>query len=143
MEPCSILELSKTVLSLSLTLYNFIKAFRNVPREVQEYLSVLESTRLVFEDVQSYAEAHLHSPFFEDDGIRLTVVGRLLQDCKHEFTAQLSYVESLDPAVKQSIWDSSNRRRKWVFGKEALQTLTKKLEKLQNLLQSSITTSSA
>ena len=141
MEPCSILELSSTVLKLSLKLYRFFKAIHDAPEEVHEYLSVFESIRVVFQDVKEYAEAHLRSAFFERDGIRLTVVEATLRDCELEFTVQLSYVEDLDPATASSFLKGTSRKTKWVLRKETLQGLTKKLEKLQHLLSLAVTTS--
>lgn len=141
MEPCSILELSSTVLKLSLKLYRFFKALHDAPEEVHEYLSVLESIRRVFQDVKEYAEAHLHSAFFEHDGMRLTVVEAALQDCELEFTLQLSNVEELDPATASSFFRAMGRQTKWVLRKETLEGLTKKLEKLQGLLSLAVMTS--
>ncbi|MCJ1260626.1 hypothetical protein MMC22_000488 [Lobaria immixta] len=141
MEPCSILELSSTVLKLSLKLYRFFKALHDAPEEVHEYLSVLESIRRVFQDVKDYAVAHLHSAFFEHDGMRLTVVEAALQDCELEFTLQLSNVEELDPATASSFFRAMGRQTKRVLRKETLEGLTKKLEKLQGLLSLAVMTS--
>lgn len=141
MEPCSILELSSTVLKLSLKLYRFFKAVRNAPEEVHEYLGALESIRHVFQDVKEYAKAHLRSAFFEHDAMRLTVVEAALRDCELEFALQLSYVENLDPATASSLFSTTGRKTKWVLKKETLEGLTKKLEKLQGLLSVAVTTS--
>lgn len=141
MEPCSILELSDTVLKLSLKLYRFFKAVHDAPEEIHEYLSVLESIRCVFQDVKDYAEAYIRSAFFEHDGMRLTVVEAALRDCELEFALQLSYVGDLDPATASSFFRSVERKAKWVLRKETLEGLTKKLEKLQGFLSVAVTTS--
>src|SRR5271156_2262970 len=134
MEPYSILELSNTVLKLSLKLYGFFKAVHDAPEEVHQYLSVLESIRCVFQDVKEYSEAHLRSAFFEHDGMCLTIVEAALRDCELEFALQRSYVEDLDPATASSFFRATGRKTKWVLRKETLEGLTKKLEKLQGLL---------
>ena len=141
MEPCSILELSKTVLALSMKLYRFFKAVHNAPAEVHEYLSVLESIRCVFQDVKEYAEAHIRSAFFEHDGMRLTIVEATLRDCELEFALQLSYVEDLDPATAPFMFRARGRKTKWVLRKETMEGLTKKLGNLQSLLSIAVTTS--
>lgn len=141
MEPCSILELSNTVLTLSMKLYRFFKAVHDAPEEVHEYLSVLESIRYVFQDVKEYAEAHIRSAFFEHDGMRLTIVEATLRDCELEFALQLSYVEDLDPATTSSLFRARGRKTKWVLRKETLEGFTKKLETLQSLLSIAVTTS--
>lgn len=141
MEPCSILELSNTVLKLSWGLYQFFKAIRDAPEEIHGYLGVLENIRRVLQDVKVYAEDHWRSSFFGHDGMRLTLVEALLRDCELEFAIQLSYVEDLDPATGPSLFSSTGRKIKWVLKKETLEGLTKKLEKLQSLLIAAVTTS--
>ena len=140
MEPCSILELSNTVLGLSLKLYRFFRAIHEAPGEIREYLGALDNIRCVFQDVKEYAEAHLHSAFFERDGLRLTVVEAVLQDCEREFALQLSYVEEMNPATT-TLLRATSRRTKWVLRKETLEGLTRKLEKLQGLLSVALMTS--
>lgn len=141
MEPCSILELSSTVLKLSGKLYQFFRDIGDAPEEVHEYLGILETTRCVLQDVKEYTEERWHSSFFGHDGIRLTLVEALLRDCEMEFAIQLSCVEELDPATAPSFFRSTGRKVKWVLRKQTLKGLTKKLEKLQSLLIAAVTTS--
>lgn len=141
MEPASILELTSTVLKLSGKLYNIFKAFRDAPEESREYLTVLESVRRVFQNVQDYAGTYQRSAFFVQDGMRMKVVQSALKDCELEFTFQLSLVESMNPDTGTSLFTKSKDRAKWVFKKENIEGLTRKLEKLQGLLSLAMTTS--
>lgn len=141
MEPFSIYELTSTVLKLSLKLYKFFRAVHDAPEEIQEYLSVLESIRRVFQDVQEYATLHQQSAFALQDGVQLRVVETVLKDCELEFALQLSYIEKIDPSSISSFFARSEKRIEWVLRKETVEGLTRKLENLQALLAMAVTTS--
>ena len=139
MEPCSILELSNTVLKVSWKVYKFFKAISDAPEEVYEYLHIPEATRGVIQSLEVYAESHERSLSTRSKGLSVAVVEKVLQDCELEFAMQLSYVEHLDPHAAPSFFKSTARKTKWVLGKDTLESLTKKLEKTQSLLHIAVT----
>ena len=141
MEPVSILELTTTVLELSWKLYKLFKSIHDAPDEIVEYLAVLEAVRRSFQDVQEYAEIYQRSSYVSEDGLRLKVVEQALKDCELEFALQLSLVESMKPISASSFFTKSSHKVKWVLKKETIEGLTRKLEKLQNLLGLAVTTS--
>ena len=141
MDPVSILEFTCSVLALSQKLYKFFKAIHDAPEEIREYLSALETVRRVFVDIQEYVEMYQISAFAVEDGMRLRVIEPALKDCELEFSFQLSYVESLQPEQRSSIFTRSKKQGQWVLNKDTIKGLTKKLEKLQRLLSLAVTTS--
>ena len=142
MEPFSIYEVTATVLKVSWKLYKFFKAIQDAPEEVKEYLTTLESIRRVFQEVREYAAMHQNSEFRLQDGLQLSVVEPALKDCELEFTLQLSFIESLDPDATSSFFSRSRKRTEWVLRKETIEGLTRKLEKLQDLLNLALASSS-
>ena len=141
MDPVTILELTCSVLALSLKIYKFFRAIHDAPEEIREYLSALETTRRVFMDIQEYVEMHQMSAFALEDGMRLRVIEPALKDCELEFSLQLSFVESLQPEQRSSLFARSKKQGQWVLNKDTIEGLTKKLEKLQRLLSLAVTTS--
>ena len=141
MDPVTILELTCSVLALSLKIYKFSKAIHDAPEEIREYLSALETTRRVFMDIQEYMEMHQMSAFALEDGMRLRVIELALKDCELEFSLQLSFIESLQPEQRSSHFARSKKQGQWVLKKDTIEGLTKKLEKLQRLLSLAVTTS--
>ena len=141
MDPITILELTGTVLALSQKLYKFFKAIHDAPEEIRDYLSALETTRRVFVDIQEYVEMYQMSAFAVEDGMRLRVIEPALKDCELEFSLQLSYVESLQPEQRSSLFVRSKKQGQWVLNKDTIEGLTKKLEKLQRVLSLAVTTS--
>lgn len=141
MDAYSIFEASTTVLTLCNKLFKFFKAVYDAPEEVREYLVVLESIRLVFQDVQDYASMHLKSSFSSEDGLQLLAVQQVLKDSELEFALQPSLVEKLDPSTAKSFFSKSTRRTEWVLRKETVEELTRKLEKVQSLLILAVSTS--
>ena len=141
MDPISILELTDTVLTLSQKLYKFFKAIHDASQHIREYLSILETVRCVFVDIKEYVEMHQLSPFAMEDGMQLRVIEPTLKDCELEFSLQLSYIENLQPKESFSVFTKSKKQAQWVLGKETIEGLTKKLEKLQHLLSLAVATS--
>ena len=74
MDPISVIELTGTVLGLSLKVYNLFKAIRDASKVIREYLSALETARRVFVDIQKYVKIYQASEFFQVDGLRLGVI---------------------------------------------------------------------
>lgn len=142
MELASILELTTVVLKLSLKLYDFFNALRDAPEEIKEYLATLDLVRKAFCDVQDYMKRYGRSAFYAEDGMSLRVVEEALKDCEIEFSLQLSFVETMDPAKEAPAFIARSRNKaKWVRNKEIIQGLTRKLEKLQGFLNLAVTTS--
>lgn len=141
MDPVTILELTGTVISLSIKVYDFFKAVHDAPDDIQEYLHVLEQTRGVFQDTQDYCRRYISSSFHTNDGMELSIVQRTLEDCKLEFALQLSFIESLDPSSVSSFFRKAVRKTKFVLSEEKIEAFTQKLEKAQGLLSVAIATS--
>ena len=142
MEPFSICEVTSTVLGLSLKLCTFFRAIKDAPKEIGDYLAVLESIRCVFMDVREYNSTHRQSLFASEDGLQLNFLEPALRDCELEFKLQLSFIESLDANSKASFFQRSRRRTEWVLRKTTIEGLTRKLEKVQGLLALAVATSS-
>lgn len=141
MDPVSIFELTCTVLELSQKLYKFFNAIRDAPEEIRGYLSALEAIRRVFVDIQEYVEMYQLSAFVMEDGVRLRVIELALNDCEQEFALQLSFIEDSRPENASSFFAKAKKKVQWVFKKEIIEGLTRKLEKLQSLLSLAVATS--
>lgn len=141
MDPVSIFELTCTVLELSQKLYKFFEAIHDAPEEIRGYLTALEAVRRVFVDIQEYVEMYQLSAFAIEDGMRLKVIELALNDCEQEFALQLSLIEDSRPENASSFFAKAKRKVQWVFKKEIIEGLAKKLEKLQSLLSLAVATS--
>ncbi|CAJ2505250.1 Uu.00g126440.m01.CDS01 [Anthostomella pinea] len=134
MEPCSILELSSTVLKVGALLYSFLKAVHDAPADVQKYLEVLSSTRTVFADVEEYAALHERSSFRNVDKMQLDAISAVLQECELTLALQLSTVEQYDTSDATSRFKRLRKNVEFVFGKAALKHYTVRLQASGNLL---------
>ena len=123
MDPVSVLELTCSVLALSQKLYKNFKAIHDAPEEIREYLSALETVRRVFADIQEYVGMYQMSAFAVEDGMRLRIIEPALKDCELEFSLQLSFVESLQPEQRSSLFAKSKKQGQWVLNKNTIEGL--------------------
>jgi hypothetical protein len=142
MEPCSILELSTTVIKLSAAVYGFFKDVHNAPRDVTEYLLVLEGSRKIFVDVQQYADLHEQSAFTKVHRNQLDTLTVVLEECQLSFGTQVSLIESYRSGCSELNFQKLRKRCEWVFGRDAIQSAGAKLQSSQTLLIQALNVSS-
>ncbi|KAI5466128.1 hypothetical protein BGZ63DRAFT_420636 [Mariannaea sp. PMI_226] len=141
MEPCSVLELTSTVIKIAGCVYNFLQAVHNAPEDLCEYIEVLENIRKVFADVEKYVALHEKSHFEHIKRTQLDTITAVLQDCKITFTSQLSSVEDYDAGDATSKFKRLRKSVEFAFGKGVLKQNTAKLQASQNLLLQAVSTS--
>lgn len=142
------MELSSTVLKVSHQIYKFLKALQNAPAEVAEYRDSLESTRKVLLDVHEYADVHERSTLVApmsstgaEDGLRLRTLRMVLLDCELVFVAQWNVLKGYESDDSLSWFRRASKRCEFVWGREALERSTTKLEASRALLVHAISTS--